>query len=324
MFIHEFLSRTSRLACRLAVALVGCLASGVFADNVKPDTFKNLVHAHPRLYRTAPQWDELVKDIHNDRLLQRWYDELETEANDIAATAPAWPLDGHNSTMICRNTAARVATIAGIYRISKHQWAAERAKQEVLAIADLGSWEPGGLGCGEMTYAEGMGYDWTYELLNDEERAKVRHAIIENGIKPLMEHIRANTRWANRGGNWSEVCNGGLIVGALAIADEEPELAREAITRARENMNHALVEYDPDGGWGEGPDYWWYGSSYMVRAAAALQSAIGNDLGISAMRGVDKTGYFRIHTTNPFGYVYSFSDTSQSLYPAPWMFWLAK
>ena len=296
----------------------------VRADDAKPDILKNLVHEHPRLYRTAPQWDQLVKDIHNDRMLQRWFDKLEVEANDIAATAPAWPLNGHNSTMICRNTAARMATIAGIYRLTKHQWAADRAKQEVLAIADLDTWEPAGLGDGEMTYAEGLGYDWTYDLLTDEERAKVRKAIIEKGMKPLLECIRTNYHWANHGGNWSEVCNGGIIVGALAIADDEPDFARDAILKARENMNHALVQYNPDGGWGEGPDYWWYGSSYMVRAAAALQTAIGDDLGISKMPGVDKTGYFRIHTTNPFGYVFNFSDSSQSLYPAPWMFWLAK
>src|SRR6476659_8425734 len=215
---HFFLRRRSTLL--IATVILECFAIDGYSAAPDQDIFKNLHHEHPRLYRTAPQWVQLKKDIHNDRMLQSWFDSLETEANDIAATAPAWPLDGHNSTMICRLTAARIATIAGMYRLTKHQWAAERAKEEVLAVANLSSWEPGGLGCGEMTYAEGLGYDWTYDLLTRDERALVRKAIIEKGLKPALDKIRTNTRWANRGGNWSEVCNGGIIVGALAIADE--------------------------------------------------------------------------------------------------------
>src|SRR5262245_55790077 len=135
MRISNFLLRPNRLTCLTATFVLAGILSNLCAQDETPNFLKHLIHEHPRLYRTGPQWDQLVKDIHNDRTLQRWFDSLETEANDIAATAPAWPLNGHNSTMICRNTAARVATIAGIYRLTKHKWAAERAKAEVLAMA---------------------------------------------------------------------------------------------------------------------------------------------------------------------------------------------
>jgi hypothetical protein len=74
----------------MATVILVCSAINGYAAPDQ-DIFKNLRHEHPRLYRTAPQWEQLKKDIRNDRMLQSWFDALEVEANDIAATAPAWP-----------------------------------------------------------------------------------------------------------------------------------------------------------------------------------------------------------------------------------------
>src|SRR6266480_3078720 len=106
MGFNQFFLRRSQITRMIATVTVACIAINGYASSSDQDIFKNLHHEHSRLYRTAPQWEQLKKDIHNDRMLQSWFDSLETEANDIAATAPAWPLDGHNSTMICRLTAA--------------------------------------------------------------------------------------------------------------------------------------------------------------------------------------------------------------------------
>jgi len=50
--------------------------------------------------------------------------------------------------------------------------------------------------------------------------------------------------WAINRFNWNLVCNRGVGLGALAVAEDEP----------------ALASYAPDGGWAEGPDYWHYAS----------------------------------------------------------------
>ena len=71
------------------------------------------------------------------------------------------------------------------------------------------------------------------------------------------------------------VCNGGLVVAALAVADDEPELARCVLENALNSAPLALATYAPDGGWLEGPSYWKYATCYAVAMMAALVSATG-------------------------------------------------
>jgi hypothetical protein len=47
--------------------------------------------------------------------------------------------------------------------------------------------------------------------------------------------------------NWNQVCHSGLVVGALAIAEREPELARRIVDRAVRYVPKAGAVYAPDG-----------------------------------------------------------------------------
>jgi hypothetical protein len=124
--------------------------------------------------------------------------------------------------------------------------------------------------------------------------------------------------------NWANVCAGGLALGALAIAEDEPDLARQILDATRKSIDKPMSEFAPDGGWAEGPGYWDYATRYTVFYAAAAQTALGNDLGISESAGFDKTGFFRIHTNGPAGKAFNFADASDFAGPAAQMFWLAK
>ena len=125
-----------------------------------------------------------------------------------------------------------------------------------------------------------MGYDWLYDVLTPEERTLVRKAIVEKALNGGVEHYDKHLRWYARANNWNQVCNSGLAVGALAIADEEPQIARRILRGARESVRYSMHTYDPDGGWDEGPGYWNYGTGYFVRYVAALQSAAGHRPGL--------------------------------------------
>lgn len=102
--------------------------------------------------------------------------------------------------------------------------------------------------------------------------------------------------------NGNQVCNGGLLVGALAIAYEQPEPAREVIHSALNSLPLALAEYAPDGAWAEGPDYWAFATEYTVEGLAALNTALGTDFGLSSMPGLSNTGDFLLHTSGPTGF----------------------
>ena len=48
-----------------------------------------------------------------------------------------------------------------------------------------------------------------------------------------------------RDNNWNQVCNGGMNLGALAIADEERELAGEIISSALQSIPYGISVYEP-------------------------------------------------------------------------------
>src|SRR5207244_1654015 len=95
--------------------------------------------------------------------------------------------------------------------------------------------------------------------------------------------------------NWNQVCNGGITLGALAIADEEHDRAEYLVKQSIDSIQLAMASYAPEGGWAEGPGYWQYATSYNVYYLAALQSALGTDFGLSSLPGFAHAGDFRIY-----------------------------
>jgi hypothetical protein len=129
--------------------------------------------------------------------------------------------------------------------------------------------------------------------------------------------------WSKSQHNWNQVCNGGLSVGALALAELEPELAADLLQRALVSIQLPMKEFAPDGAWIEGPGYWNYATSYNCYLLASLQSALDTDFGLSRMPAFDKTGMFPIYITGPFGHTFNYADGGEEAIVAPQMFWLA-
>jgi hypothetical protein len=195
----------------------------------------------------------------------------------------------------------------------------------MLAIARFGDWNTSHfLDTAEMTAAMAIGYDWLHDAMTPEDRAVIRGAIVERGLKPGLAAYNRGDWWTKVSHNWANVCAGGLTLGALAVADEEPDLARQVIEGARKSIHKPMSTFAPDGGLPEGPAYWTYGTRYTVMMIAALETALGTDLGLSAYDGFDKTGFFRIHTNGPTGRAFNFADANEFAGNASIMFWLAR
>ncbi|HRE06594.1 MAG TPA: heparinase, partial [Opitutaceae bacterium] len=142
---------------------------------------------------------------------------------------------------------------------------------------------------------------WLYSTLSDDDRATVRDALRRHALAFAPAAYGppgatgAPTRSSDRRlhfvtahHNWNQVCNTGLLAAALALADEEPDLARTVIAGARRSLPLAMKAYEPDGAYPEGPGYWTYGTSYNVLGIALLESALGTDLGLSQMPSFDR------------------------------------
>jgi hypothetical protein len=132
--------------------------------------------------------------------------------------------------------------------------------------------------------------------------------------------------WARSEHNWNQVCNGGMIVGALAIADIEPGYAERIVPAAVKSLPLALKSYGPDGAWGEGPGYWSYATRYTAYGLTALETALGNTFGLLDIEGLSKAGSFPISTAGPTGSYLNFADVGErsARRPMACMFWLAR
>jgi hypothetical protein len=191
-----------------------------------------------------------------------------------------------------------------VYRLDGNNRWVERAWQELEAAANFPDWNPRHfLDTAEMTHGFAIGYDWFFDAWTPEQRKTIRNAMIEKGLKPALNVYHGNPKpsspWNKVRHNWNQVCNGGIGIGALAIADEEPALAGELLNAGLNSIQLAMAEFAPDGAWAEGPGYWNYATTYNVALLAALESALGTDYGLSTIPGFADCGLFPIYATGP-------------------------
>ncbi len=300
--------------------------SAPLAAPAEGEVLKTLRKGHPRLVATTDMLEQVKKTIAADATAANYYKALKQSADQTLGQKPVeYIIVGPRLLSQSRRCLSRVAALSLMYRLSGDRRYADRAKQELFAAAAFRDWNPSHfLDTAEMTHAFALGYDWLYDYLTAEERVRIRTAIVEKGLKPSLPIYDNNRGWARSNYNWNQVCNGGMTIGALAIADEEPELAAHIVAAAIRSVPRAMQSYAPDGGWAEGPGYWSYATRYNVFMLAALDSALGTDFGLSQLPGFDKAGLFRIHSVGPIGLTFNFADAGDRAGAVCEMFWLAR
>lgn len=283
---------------------------------------KQMDSSHPRLFLKAAGEKELVRSLSADPLRMKLRGVLLARADRVLEEAPVERvLEGRRLLGQSRKALGRVLHLGLAWRITGDAKYAARAKQEMLAAAAFSDWNPSHfLDVAEMTAALGTGYDWFYAVLREAEREAIRTAIVEKGLKPSLKV----DHWSKAKHNWNQVCNGGMVIGALAVAESEPQLASRMITRAVNTVPLAMQEYDPDGAYPEGASYWGYGTTFNVMLLSALESTLGTDFGLTKAPGFLATADYLLHVYGPTGEPFAYSDAGTrpaGLQAA--MFWFA-
>lgn len=291
------------------------------------EILKTLDRKHPRLLATSPDFANLRQALKTNELLAGWYQRVYREAEKILdEPASRYEIpDGLRLLATSRRVVDRTYALGMAWQITGEKRFAEREWTELRAAGEFKDWNPRHfLDTAEMTHAFGIGYDWFYDYWTPARREFLRTAMIEKGLKPGLNIERNKSYWSVFTFNWNQVCNGGLGMGALAIADEEPALCGEFLHDALESLQLPMGSFAPDGGWDEGPGYWSYATTYNVNLLAALQTALGKDFGLCQFPGFSDTGLFPIYMTSPCRHIFNFADGHDGPMECPQLFWLAR
>jgi hypothetical protein len=271
---------------------------------------KNIRQSHPRLVFTPAILEDLKIKLKSDPVLQNMVAAIRLNADQILEQPLLErKMVGRRLLGTSREMLYRVNMLGVVYLVEEDADILARINAEVLSVCAFSDWNPSHfLDVAEMALAVAQALDWTDGALPESTVKLAKAALIEKGLKPSWPEN--GTRWARAygGNNWNQVCNGGLIAAAIAVADEEPGLAAKTIQRALDGMPSVLVQYRPDGVYPEGSTYWGYGTGFSVVTIAMLESAFGSDFGIASVPGFMESAMFRSLCNAPSGWYFNFAD----------------
>ena len=280
---------------------------------------------HPRILLMAGEEKQIQKTIDADPTWRKMHQIILDESDRIIALPPIERIQiGRRLLDKSREALRRLFYLSYSYRLTNETRYAQRAEKEMLAIAKFSDWNPTHyLDVGEMTMAMAIGYDWTYPTLSPESRKAISQAIIEKGLKTSLDD-RYNS-WLRSTNNWNQVCNAGITYGALAVYEDEPDLAKQLFKRAVNSIKLPLEDLAPDGAYPEGYGYWNYGTTFQVLFLSAMEKAFGSDYGLSRQPGFMATARYYENMTGPTGYSFNYSDAGSGKGgSSPAMFWFAQ
>ena len=279
--------------------------------------------AHPRILIKLGDESVMKNMIATDATWGKMNQTLLSESDKMLTTLPLERIQiGRRLLATSREALRRIFFLSYAYRQTGKQDYLQRAEKELLAISGFSDWNPSHfLDVAEMTMAAAIGYDWLYEGLSPDSKTTIKEAIVKKGIEPSLD--AKNNGWLKAEHNWNQVCNAGISYGAMAIYEDDPELAKKVINRAIESIVLPMADYAPDGAYPEGYNYWGYGTSFNVMFISAIEKLLGKDFGLSEKPGFLKTAGYLENMTGPSGDPFNYSDSGSSGGLSPAMFWFA-
>lgn len=307
---------------RLFLILFAFAAITATAQSVSIKTVTD--RQHPRILLFGDEKQQIEQSVAQSDVWKKMHGAILKESDRIIGLPPVERIQiGRRLLDKSREALRRIFQLSYAWRMTGDQKYFDRCEKEMLAISNFSDWNPSHfLDVAEMTMAVSIGYDWLYPALSDKSKQIIREAIISKGLKPSFDDKYNN--WLKVVNNWNQVCNAGMTYGALAVAENEPELAKTIIDRALNSIHLPMDEYKPDGAYPEGYGYWNYGTSFNVMFLSAVEKVFGTDFGLSKTPGFLLTSGFLQNMTGVTGQCYNWGDSGLGGNLSPAMFWFAQ
>ena len=284
-------------------------------------------NAHPRIIMTNDKFARLRSHKNDGSTTAVLLEKLKQEADSkLGAEVLKYEIpDGIRLLETSKRIQRRVAVLALAYNIYDNDEYALQAYKELKNAANFPDWNPNHfLDTAEMCTAFAIGYDWLYGWLSQDQRDFLRKALIEKGLKQVMEDYKdaegreRTYKWYQdrKGDNWKLVCTGSTNMAALAIGDENnaKDIASQVLDYGyKEAYSFVRRAYSSiDGTYIEGLGYWDYATYYLGLNSSALKSATGTDYGLADHEGLRKSVDFVRYMSSNTPLSFSFGDDRDS------------
>lgn len=280
-----------------------------------------LAMSHPRLILSESQMNNLEVLLKSDSSMMDLNSYIIKESENIKNLPTLeYKKKGRRLLEVSNEALKRIFYLSYAYRLSNDKSFADKAIQEMLNICSFQDWnESHFLDTAEMTMAVAIGYDWLYDILTSDEKMKISNAIFDKAFAYVLDgrgpfYLRASN-------NWNSVCNSGMLHGAIAIMEANPEIATKIVESCMDSNPRALKSYQPDGGFPEGYAYWGYGTTFQVMLMDLLESVLGYES--EDAQAFLNTGKFVQYMEAPSGNSFNFSDCGPSVSGKIPMWWFA-
>jgi hypothetical protein len=288
-----------------SIVLTCFFSSLTFAQVTIPDDIlSTLKKGHPRLMVTSFNDFQDIKDraATDDFLKQSIRNVLENADSILNQPVMTFINKQGGPGISIRIIYFRTYFLSMAYRLTNDKKYSMRLWADLEAESRFPDWQSNSfIITGNMTYVFAIAYDWLYDIWTPQQRDYLKQQIISKGIMQGFRYYNRllnqdQNNWIDGNLNWSAVCNGGLIMGALAIGEEEPVISGKILKEALNRYPETVAQFGPDGAFVEGPTYWWYAMAFGVTPVlASLETALGTDFGMSNIEGFSKTGLFFVN-----------------------------
>lgn len=299
------------------------------------DLMSHMINQHPRLQVT--DFDDIREKIETDPYCASLYQGVINRA-DALLNDPVfkYPIDklepgtSHSRLISSASVVPIFYTLALATEIEDDDRYFQKLKEETMEAINLPNWNTGHwLETAQMMQSVSIAYDWCYDRWTDEEKEKIENAIKTMGLEPAVREYEGNPRWYEwhtsftgeiMENNWNMVCNNGVIFGAIALGDVEPELCGTLLNNAVRSISDGLLEWAPDGGYPEGTAYWRFALTNLIAGTSAIEAAFGGFDGLPELEephhydflqspGVGDAGDYAMYLRGAIGNV-NYGDTT--------------
>ena len=306
-------------------------------STVAQDPAPRMKIRHPRLMALPERVARAKARVVADPVGQRWALAVQAQADTLLTTPP---IPAHRMKLVRQHledpepAAGKVLQHVQVLGLAFLWWQkpayAARLLKELENAASYPDWNPDNfVDVGDMCRAFALGYDWLYAQWTESQRKTLRHAMVTKGLQPGQAAFASKAPWTTYGYgwnlNWNLVCNGGLVLAALAIEPEEPAIARDMLDLTLPAIAQGFRAYEPSGGWLEGPGYWCKATDYAATVLDSLSTARPDaPPGFGTADGFHRTGEFLLQMCGPTSQLFNFADSDPVHSGYPWLFYLAR